>query len=112
LDVAYTGPAPGVSLAIVLVTCDAGAGTPPSNLLVYDDASSTSNPHIAQTLVRSEDNWSAPRITANNDELSLPVRGYSSSEVPRCCPDVSATLVWRWENGAFAPTSPWPAHYR
>ena len=32
--------------------------------------------------------------------------GYSSGDVPRCCPDVRETVKWRWENGAFVRSAP------
>ena len=111
-DIAYATPAGGTALAIILVTCDAGAGTPPANLLVYDSATSRSTPHLLQTLVRSDDNWTADHIGASGDTVSLAVAGYSAERIPRCCPDVTATLIWRWSGGSYTPANAPPAHYR
>lgn len=109
-DVAYAEPANGVKTALVLVTCNAGAGSPPANLFVYDRAASASSVHLSQTLVQSEDNWLADHVVAEGVEVSLPVQGYSSDARPRCCPDVTATLTWQWQGDSYRATSSQPAH--
>jgi len=46
------------------------------------------------------------------DGVSLPVLGFSTVDVPRCCPDVTATLTWRGSGTSYDPTDSGPAHYR
>ncbi len=112
-DVQYAHPAGGVEMAVVLVTCDAGAGSPPAALLVYDGAASPSgDPHLTQTLVSPEDNWVAGDVSPIDDTVSLPVSGYTTADVPHCCPDVAATLVWHWVDGSYQPDGLEPAHHR
>lgn len=110
-DVAYAKPASGAEMALVLVTCNAGAGTPPIALLVYDRADSATSAHLAQTLVRTDDNWQANHVVDDAGAVSIPVHGFSSAEIPRCCPDLSATLTWRWNGNSYQPTNAEPAHY-
>lgn len=110
-DVAYPTPVDNVGRAVVLVTCNAGAGTPPVNLLVYDSATSSAAPHLAQVLIRSEDNWTANDVRVDGDQLALPAFGYSSGDIPRCCPDVTTTLTWQWQDGQYVATGSPPAHY-
>jgi hypothetical protein len=109
-QVAYPDPTPDVHLAVVLVRCNAGAGNPSSILYVYDRASSPGSPHLASTLVYYHDNWGATAFSANGADLRMRVDGYSSDSVPRCCPDVHTTLVWRWTPSGETLVSTVPPH--
>lgn len=111
-SVAYAQPTADLEVALVLVTCDAGAGTPPVELYVFDNADSATTPHLADTLVTAADNWQANEVIADEATVSLPVHGFSSAEVPRCCPDITATLTWVWNGNAYQPTDQGPDHYR
>jgi hypothetical protein len=33
--------------------------------------------------------------------VSVTLLGYSSSRVPRCCPDLQRKVNWRWRDGKF-----------
>lgn len=98
-------------MALVLVTCDAGAGTPSVELYAFDQTEGSSA-HLSQTLVRATDNWQANHVDVDSDTVSLPVFGFSSVDVPRCCPDVTATLTWRWNGTTYDSTDTGPAHHR
>jgi hypothetical protein len=109
-QVASAAPASGVELAIVKVRCNSGAGTPSNEVYVYDRAATARTPHLAQTLVTMTDNWQALALSADGATVSLPVNGFSTSSVPRCCPDVHATLVWHWTGLQYALVSSVPPH--
>lgn len=111
---AYPEPEPGKEVAIVQVTCKAGAGSPPSAVLVYDSAESTTSAHLAQTLLRYEDNWipESGVTTSLGPTLTISVYGYSTDSVPRCCPDLHPTLSWTWRQGKYVATGPEPTHAR
>lgn len=104
---AYPEPEPGVQLAVVFVTCVAGAGSPPSAVLVYDSADSPTSAHLSQTLLRYEDNWTPVEdgTTADGPDLSVRTRGYSTGDVPRCCPDLDVTHTWTWDGQGYTPTT-------
>jgi len=110
-DVAYAEPAESHAVALVLVTCNAGAGTPSVELYAFD-RTGRSSPRLSQTLVSAADNWQANHIEVHSDSVSLPVFGFSSVDVPRCCPDVTATLAWRWNGSAYDSTDAGPDHHR
>jgi hypothetical protein len=101
VQVAYPQPAPGRTVAIVMVECNAGAGTPPVELLVYDRASSSLVPHLAQTLVTTASRYQASRVTASGATVTIAVNGFSSTAVPNCCPDVHTTLTWHWTGSGY-----------
>ena len=109
----YATPQPGTQLALVVVGCKSGAGTPPRAFLVFDGAASPTQPHLAQTLFTREDNWldNGPPSAAGA-HLSLRVYGYSSANQCRACIDISRTLNWVWTNGAYQLTAPEPSHYQ
>jgi hypothetical protein len=111
-QVVYPSPAPGAQLAAVLAECNAGAGTPPVVLYVYDGASSPRTPHLAATLVSDSDDWQASTLTTSGATLRLPVRGFSSTSVPNCCPDVQTTLVWQWNGSGYRLVSTVPPHVK
>jgi hypothetical protein len=110
--VAYPTPQPGTEVAIVLVSCVAGADNPPSAVLVYDNAGSTGRAHLRQTLVSYDDDWSpiAGGTSAAGANLSIQVVGYSSDSVPRCCPDLHTTLTWTWDGNKYVSVKPEPGH--
>jgi hypothetical protein len=103
VQVAYPESAPGRKVAIVMVECNAGAGTPPVELLVYDGASSPLAPHLAQTLIAVSSRYQASRFTASGATLAVNVNGFSSAAVPNCCPDVHETLTWHWTASGYQP---------
>ena len=109
-QIAYPIPAPGVQLAVVLVRCTSGAGTPPVAVYVYDRATSTTLPHLAGTLVADTDEWQASTFSVSGATVSLPVAGFSSTALPNCCPDVHTTLIWRWTGSKYRLATPIPPH--
>jgi hypothetical protein len=110
-QVAFAAPAPGVHVAVVMVSCTVGAGTPPVAVYVYDHATAATAPHLAATLVADTNEWQARAFTINGAMITLPVGGFSSLSVPNCCPDVHATLVWRWTGSQYRLASSVPAHF-
>lgn len=107
----YPEPMPAHQLAVVYVQCAHGAGSPPSAVLVYDYATSSKTPHLFQTLLTYQDDWSpAPKgFSATGSQLSIHVYGYNGS-APRCCPNINTTLYWSWTGSSYRETSSEPTH--
>ena len=107
----HPDPMPGHQLAVLYVQCAHGAGSPPSAVLVYDYATSSRTPHLFQTLLTYQDDWSpAPKgFSATGSHLSIHVYGYSGS-APRCCPNIDTTLYWSWTGSSYRETSSEPTH--
>jgi hypothetical protein len=116
LQVAYATPHPGTTVALVVLNCNYGTGAPPDALLMYDGASSTTAPHLAQTLLSLNDDWAATgpslshSLAVDGANVSFPVAGYSSNAVGRCCPDIKTTLSWTWAGTQYHETSNEPPH--
>ncbi|MFF4648854.1 hypothetical protein [Streptomyces sp. NPDC001380] len=78
---------------VVAAHCDGTNGTPPDG--VYLLAAGPAGPRIAATLVRPEENLDVLALEADRDgTVTARVQGYSTLDVPRCCPDVHLILSW------------------
>lgn len=112
---ATTGAPDGAtSIAVVLVTCGAGAGSPPSAILVFDATGASGAPRLRQTLISYQDDWlvNSSGVTEVGDQLSASVYGYSSASVPHCCPDLHPTLRWQWSGGQYVAATAEPPHHQ
>ncbi|MBZ4017425.1 hypothetical protein [Streptomyces purpurogeneiscleroticus] len=58
-------------------------------------------PRVVATLVDPADKLSVRDLTLTGRALSATLSGYSSTDVPRCCPDVHKAAKWQWQNGKF-----------
>lgn len=100
-------PPGGPLLALVLVRCDDGAELPPSSLFVYDGADSPTRPVLLATLLpRSKDMIVTGGLSTRGSAVTLGAAGYSSPDVPQCCPDVHTTLGWTWTGHGLRPEGP------
>lgn len=82
--------------AVVLVRCNAGAGTPPVGLYVFDGASSPAAPRLLATLLSPNEGKQAGTFTVRDRTISMRTYGFSSDRVPHCCPDETFHLTWTW----------------
>lgn len=108
--IAYATPHHNRPVAVALVRCNAGAGSPSSSLFVYDGSTSRTTPHLAAALLTASDNWVVNDFTAAGSTLTVPVLGFSSDSVARCCGDVHATLTWQWNGTGYALEGTPPPH--
>lgn len=85
---------------VAVVHCAAGSGTPPSGVYVLTQGSGAA-PRIVATLVDPAQKMSVDDLTVRDGIISATLLGYSSVDVPRCCPDQQEKVTWQWRNGAF-----------
>lgn len=84
------------------VHCLAGSGTPPHALYVLSYGPEPDAPaRIVAALVDAKEGVNVTSLDVRGGKLTARVAGYSSPDVPRCCPDVSETRAWRWNSGRF-----------
>ncbi|MFJ6213575.1 hypothetical protein ACIQGZ_09615 [Streptomyces sp. NPDC092296] len=76
--------------------CDGTNGTPSDGVYVLSAGpDGQSAPTVAATLVRPAENFSVLSLEPGDDgTVTADVSGYSTGDVPRCCPDVSLILSW------------------
>jgi hypothetical protein len=90
--------------AVVLVRCDAGAGSPPSGLYAFDGTSSPRQPRLLATLMSPNDDRLAADFSIEDTTVVMVAHGYSSARVARCCPDETLQLRWTWHGSSYSST--------
>ncbi|GAB2947880.1 hypothetical protein GCM10023080_003170 [Streptomyces pseudoechinosporeus] len=91
---------------VAVVRCDAIAGAPPSGMYVLTQAADATEPHIVATLVDPKDRLTVTDFVVRDASVTATLLGYSSPDVPRCCPDVDERAKWQWKNGTFVRSVP------
>ncbi|WP_052850702.1 hypothetical protein [Streptomyces avicenniae] len=88
---------------LAVVRCDAGSGTPPNGMYLLTLPATDGAPAtVAATLVDPAERMTVERLEAEGGTVSVRLLGYSSDEVPRCCPDLVRDVDWLWEDGRLA----------
>lgn len=90
---------------VAVVRCDAPMGTPPDGVYVVTRAAGA-EPRVVATLVDPGDRTSVDDFAVRDGEVRAALLGYSSADVPSCCPDVRESVKWRWEDGTFVRSAP------
>ncbi|MDT0345678.1 hypothetical protein [Streptomyces litchfieldiae] len=89
---------------IAVVRCDAGSGTPPHGMYVLAGADDeNAAPRVAETLVDPGEGMTVDRLAVREGTISVRLTGYSSPDVPRCCPDRTRDVSWAWRDGRLEP---------
>ncbi|MFD5427419.1 hypothetical protein [Streptomyces sp. NPDC127084] len=84
----------------VVARCAAGSGTPPTGVYVIA-RSSTGAPRVVATLVDPAEQLSVSAFAVHGGTVTATLLGYSSPDVPRCCPDEQEQAKWQWQGGKF-----------
>lgn len=92
----------GTTETVAAVRCHSETGTPPSGVYVLaQPADSKSAPRIVATLLAPAQQLSVQKLTIKDGTISAGLLGYSTLDVPRCCPDVHKSVKWQWQGGKF-----------
>ncbi|MFF1509473.1 hypothetical protein [Streptomyces sp. NPDC058326] len=87
---------------VAVVHCEAGSGTPPSGVYVLTRDRTTGAPaRVVATLVEPGLRKNVSELDVRDGTVLATLLGYSSPDVPSCCPDEKEQVSWRWQNGAF-----------
>jgi hypothetical protein len=86
----------------VVVRCHSDTGTPPSGVYVLSaPAEPGGAPRVAVTLVKPQDNRQIQHFRLEGSQVKATVLGFSSDDVPQCCPDMSRTYTWEWRGDRY-----------
>ncbi|MDG9720604.1 hypothetical protein [Streptomyces sp. DH24] len=91
---------------VAAVHCDSPMGTPPDGLYVLTRGSGAGEPRVVATLVDPEDRQTVSGLAVRDGAVLATLLGYSSSDVPSCCPDLKDEVKWQWKNGTFVRSTP------
>ncbi|SOD61500.1 hypothetical protein SAMN06297387_103199 [Streptomyces zhaozhouensis] len=96
----------GQGETVAVVRCDAGLGTPPNGMyLLTHGAGSDAPPEVTATLVDPSEQMTVDRLRAEGTGFSARLVGYSSTDIPRCCPDMMRDVRWEWHDGGLELTA-------
>ncbi|MGW3010058.1 hypothetical protein ACWC9R_14650 [Streptomyces sp. NPDC001219] len=92
----------GTTETVAVVRCHSGTGSPPSGVYVLTQpAGGKAAPRVVATLLAPTQQRSVQTLAVEDGAISAAVLGYSTRDVPRCCPDVRQGLKWQWKGGKF-----------
>lgn len=93
---------------VAVVRCDASMGTPPDGVYVLTQAAGSATPRVVATLVDPKERLTVTKFAVRDGAVLASTLGYSSPDVPSCCPDVKNKAEWRWNGttGAFVRSTP------
>ncbi|WP_406483410.1 hypothetical protein [Streptomyces platensis] len=92
----------GTTETVAVVRCHSGTGSPPSGVYVLaQPAGRRAAPRIVATLLAPAQQRSVQTLAVKDGGISAAVLGYSTRDIPRCCPDVRKSVKWQWKGGKF-----------
>ncbi|MCF3144777.1 hypothetical protein [Streptomyces platensis] len=92
----------GTTETVAVVRCHSGTGSPPSGVYVLaQPAGRRAAPRIVATLLAPVQQRSVQTLAVKDGAISAAILGYSTGDVPRCCPDVRKSVKWQWKGGKF-----------
>ncbi|WP_077800473.1 hypothetical protein [Streptomyces sp. JHA26] len=91
---------------VAVVHCDAPMGTPPDGVYVVTRDTGSGKSRVVATLVNPRERRTVTDFAVRDGAVLATLLGYSSADVPSCCPDVTDDVKWRWKNGAFVRDTP------
>ncbi|WP_433344346.1 hypothetical protein [Streptomyces sp. CA-253872] len=91
---------------VALVHCAAGSGNPPEGLYVLTRTAARKEPRVVATLLDPTEQRTVEGLAIRRGQVRASVLGYSSLDVPRCCPDVHQATAWTWHANRFTRSSP------
>ncbi|MER6419049.1 hypothetical protein [Streptomyces sp. NPDC001137] len=94
---------------VAVVHCDAPMGTPPDGVYVLTRGRD-GKPRVVATLLAPKTGDTVGAFAVRDGAVTATLLGYSSDDVPRCCPDVTQSAKWQWKNGAFTRSTPAGSH--
>ncbi|MGW0996116.1 hypothetical protein [Streptomyces sp. NPDC002520] len=95
---------------VAVVHCDSAMGTPPDAVYVLTRAADGPGARVVATLVDPEDRLTVTDFALRERAVTATLLGYSSVDVPSCCPDVKTQAKWQWNGSAFVRSTPAEAH--
>ncbi|MFI9049094.1 hypothetical protein [Streptomyces sp. NPDC053427] len=92
----------GTTETVAVVRCHSETGTPPSGVFVLARPTDPkAAPRVVATLLAPAQRLSVQDFALQDGEISATLLGYSTLDVPHCCPDVHKSAKWQWKGGKF-----------
>jgi hypothetical protein len=94
----------GAPVTVVAAHCQGANGTAPDGVFVLG-AGPDGKPVVRDTLLRWQEGFTVTRLALRSDGVvTAAARGYSSADVPRCCPDLTVQFSWTRQGVGYQRT--------
>ncbi|WP_329562695.1 hypothetical protein [Kitasatospora sp. NBC_01266] len=94
----------GTPATVVAAHCQAGSGTAPDGVFVLTPGQD-GHPAVHDTLLRWQEGFTVTRLALRADgTITAAARGYSTADVPRCCPDLTVQFDWSRQGDGYHRT--------
>ncbi|MFE0464860.1 hypothetical protein ACFW1A_36960, partial [Kitasatospora sp. NPDC058965] len=94
----------GTPATIAAAHCQAGSGTAPDGVFIVT-AGPDGTPTVHDTLVDWREGLTVTALALRSDgTLTAKAQGYSTPDVPRCCPDLTVQLSWAHHGTTWSRT--------
>ncbi|MDX2676224.1 MULTISPECIES: hypothetical protein [Streptomyces] len=100
----------GTPETVAVVHCDAAMGTPPDGVYVLTHSTDPTHARVVATLVDPKDRTTVTSIAITDGAVLATLLGYSTPDVPSCCPDLKDSAKWQWKDNTFIRSTPAGAH--
>ncbi|SEQ81363.1 hypothetical protein SAMN04487983_1008119 [Streptomyces sp. yr375] len=100
----------GTPETVAVVHCDAAMGTPPDSVYVLTHSADRTHARVVATLVAPKDRKTVTSLAVTHGAVLATLLGYSTPDVPSCCPDLKDTAKWQWKDNRFIRSTPAGAH--
>ncbi|MDX3309435.1 hypothetical protein ACWGH3_11000 [Streptomyces sp. NPDC054884] len=91
---------------VAVVHCDAPMGTPPDGVYVLTHNPGHTHARIVATLIDPTARNTVTGLTVTDGTVLATLLGYSTPDVPSCCPDVKDSASWQWKDDKFIRSTP------
>ncbi|MEU5768638.1 hypothetical protein ABZ782_22275 [Streptomyces asoensis] len=96
----------GIPETVAVVHCDAAMGTPPDAVYVLTHGAHATHARVVATLVDPKTRNTVTSLTVTGGAVLATLLGYSTPDVPSCCPDLKDSAKWEWKDGTFVRSTP------
>ncbi|MCQ9136007.1 MULTISPECIES: hypothetical protein [Streptomyces] len=96
----------GAPETVAVVHCDAPMGTPPDGVYVLTHGRDDTHARVVATLLDPKARNTVTSLTISDGAVLATLLGYSTADVPSCCPDVKDSARWQWKDHKFLRTTP------
>ncbi|MET8168371.1 hypothetical protein ABZT34_29630 [Streptomyces sp. NPDC005329] len=100
----------GTPETVAAVHCDAPMGTPPDGVYVLTQGADSTHARVVATLVDPKARNTVTSLSVTDGAVLATLLGYSTADVPSCCPDVKDSAKWQWKDDRFIRSTPAGAH--
>ncbi|MET7652364.1 MULTISPECIES: hypothetical protein [unclassified Streptomyces] len=96
----------GIPETVAVVHCDAPMGTPPDGVYVLTHGADSTHARVVATLINPKARKTVTSLAVTDGAVLATLLGYSTADIPSCCPDTKDSAKWQWKDDVFVRSTP------